>query len=245
MKTFRKGIELRTMDRINFVLNHGAMGDVISTLPAIIHARRTHGPSMEMHVWIPSWLYDLVVHLLAPYGTFTFRKFEDFPVKAEDQRKILDLGAVLTNAFQPLRFTRNRVDMVDYSFACLLDARPESDEERSYPTLAEVDAAWAPESEKGYVVFPVGATSSTREFKPEILGPIIARVVDMGYLPVIVGSKTSFVKAIVGPGQYEPLNILDHFDEIPLSIRKQCIDLRNTTTPLELRNICAGANNPT
>lgn len=237
---FRKGIELRTEDRVNFVLNHGALGDVITSLPAVIQARRTHGPDMTLAVWAPSWVYDLVKVLLEPYGEFEYRIFEEFPVKGADRRKMLELGPIAANSFHGQPHTRNRVDMVDFAFSCLLDARPESDDERNYPNAAPVGNASSPVHGK-YVVFAAGATSSNKTFLPEIMGPVIDWVYEAGYLPVVVGSKTSHVKAETGPGKFEPLPVIDNFDGLPYQTKNKCVDLRNTTTLLELRDICAGA----
>ena len=65
---YRNGIELMSEDKMNFVFNHGALGDVICSLPAVVHARRTHSDIMKMKVWAPVWQQELVRHLLAPYG---------------------------------------------------------------------------------------------------------------------------------------------------------------------------------
>lgn len=234
---YRDNIQLLPETQMNFVLNHGALGDVITSLPAIIHARRTHPKELIMRVWAPSWLEDLLRHLLAPYGAFEFKHYEDFPAKAIE-RKGWGGGPVAVNSAAYNTHTRNRTHMVDYAFNYLLDACPENMEQRGYPTLA-------PFGERvilgKYVVFPVGATSDNKLFRASVMVPIIQWVIQQGYTPVIVGTKTSFVKAQLADGTVEPIVLRDEADKIPPTLLAHSLDLREKTTLLELRDICAYA----
>ena len=134
---YRNNQQLITSDVHNFVLNHGALGDVITSLPAIIHARQIFSPDLTLRVWAPPWQIDLIKHLLAPYGEFDVRSVLDFPREAS-ARKDWDGGPVSLNTAVMSSHTRCRGHMVDYAFNFLINAQPESMHERSYPTEAPV-----------------------------------------------------------------------------------------------------------
>jgi ADP-heptose:LPS heptosyltransferase len=232
-KMYRNNEELQMYDRVNFVLNHAALGDMICSLPAIVHARLTHHESMKMFVWVPSWQMDLVAHLLEPYGAFIVKDLEKFPMK-KAERKLADLGPTALNQAPFDTHTRNRVHMVDYAFRYLLDAQPESMFERSYPTAALL----GPRQIQGkYVVFPVGATSLNKLFKAKVMVPIMEWVHSRGYSPVVVGTKTSHTKVNVG-GTMTPIVMIDESQHIPAG---HFLDWREKTTLLELRDICGHA----
>jgi hypothetical protein len=235
---WRSGVELLVDRKVNFVLAHGSLGDVITSLPAIIHARETHVAEMEMSVWVPHWLMDLVAVLLYPYGDFTLRRFEDFPIKASDRDRGRD-GPTLLNYAQNNIQTRCRVDMVDFAFATFLDARPESPEQRSYPTGAPLGPR--PKIPSPYVVVPTGATSKTRLLTASVLGPILEYVVQQGLKPVISGTKKAHVKLLDTDGKVEDATVSTEFDQLPQALRDQCLDLRDETTLVQLRDLCGYA----
>lgn len=220
---------------MNFILNHGALGDVITSLPAVIAGRRAD-PFCTMRVWGPSWQEDLLRHLLAPYGAFEIKHFEDFP-KKKAEREAWGGGHTALNQMPFNTHTRNRVHMVDYAFGCLLDSRPEDMLERSYPTKALLGPR---QYSKPYVVFPVGATSENKLFRASVMAPIIEWVVERGLRPILVGTKTSHTKAEAG-GTLTPIVIVDEVDKLPAMIRWQCADAREKTTLLELRDLCGHA----
>jgi ADP-heptose:LPS heptosyltransferase len=227
---------------MNFVLIHGALGDVITSLPAIVAARRHYLDGLAMHVWVPSHLIDLVGALLAPYGKFEIKDLAGFPTKLED-RRAQDIGPVGYNHMMQNTHTRNRVHMVDYAFGCLTDSKPESWAERNYPTAAPVES-WSEDEFMPvtgcYVVFPVGATSDNKLFRASVMVPLLRWVLSKGYVPALVGTKTSFVKA-QGEGGLQPIVLRDEADHIPQDIISRCVDLRNQTSLLQLRNICGNA----
>ena len=235
MMHYRDNTELMTTEVHNFVLNHGAMGDIITSLPAIIHARLAHNDRLKLKVWTPPWQMELIEHLLKPYGTFEILDLSTFPLKAA-QRADWGGGPVSLNQMLHNTHTRNRVHMVDYAFGCLTDSRPESMVERSYPTLAPI----GPKTIEGkYVVFPVGATSDNKLFKASVMSPILKWAKDAGYKTVIVGSKTSHTKADVG-GELQPILIREETHLVPASLID--IDMREKTTLLELRDILGHAS---
>lgn len=234
-KMYRNNEQLLDVDKINFVCNHGALGDVITSLPAMVFARQMYHLMLKMRVWVPSYQMELVAHLLAPYGEFDVREFEKFPMKVVDRGADWEGGAVALNQLPHNTHTRNRVHMVDYAFNCLLDAQPESMLERSYPTLAPLGEQWILNK---YVVFPVGATSANKLFKASVMAPIIRWVHERGYTPVIVGTKTSHTKAQTSSREMIPIVLIDEADKIPMDL---CHDLREMTTLSQLRDICGYA----
>lgn len=234
---YRDNIEIATTNIHNFVLNHGALGDVICSLPAIIHARLSHNAQMKMKVFCAAWQVDLLKHLLAPYGEFEVLDIAGFPRDFKTRRD-LDIGPVSINQMPFNTHTRNRVHMVDYAFGCLIDAKPESMSQRSYPTLAPLGPKKVGER---YVVFPVGATSDNKLFRASVMTPILRWVLDNGYDAVLVGTKVSHTTAEMGDGTLEKLVIRDQADMVPADLIARCIDEREKTTLLELRDICGHA----
>lgn len=234
---YRDGKQVISTEIHNFVLNHAALGDMISSLPAIVFARKFYASDLKMRVWLPAWHMDLVAHLLKPYGEFELRDFAEFPRKFED-RKQAELGPISYNAAVFDQHTRCRVHMVDYAFNFLINARPENMEQRSYPTAAPLGEARWPNT--SYVVFPVGATSDNKLFRASVMGPIMQWCQDNGYATVIVGTKTSHTHTKVD-GELKPIVIREQTDLLPPEVFKRCIDLREKTTLLELRDVLGHA----
>lgn len=234
---YRDGKVLFSHPAHNFVLNHAALGDMITSLPAIAFAReRYQGPELKMRVWLPVWHHELVAHLLAPYGEFELRDLQTFPAKW-DERKNAGLGPVSYNAALEDTHTRCRVHMVDYAFNFLVNARPESMLERSYVTRAPLGPQMLNEP---YVVFPVGATSDNKLFHASVMGPIMRWCIENRYKPVIVGTKTSHTHTKV-EGRLTPIVLRDQAALLPKEIVDQCLDLREQTTLLQLRDLLGHA----
>lgn len=246
---YRDGKQLISDDVHNFVLNHSALGDMISSLPAIVFARQFYAPALKMRVWIPPWQEDLARHLLKPYGEFEFCDLMTFPRKIADRKK-LNIGSISYNAPIFDQHTRCRVHMVDFAFNFLVNAQPETMEQRSYPTAAPIGPRpffTAPKmgvdglcDYQKYVVFPVGATSDNKLFHASVYGPIMQWCLEHGYMPVIVGNKTSHTSTTVD-GELKALVIREQTSLLPQEIFKQCVDMREKTTLLELRDILGHA----
>lgn len=237
---YRDGKVVRTHDEHRFILNHGALGDMITSLPAIIVARqRIPETAMKLMVYVAPWQLDLVAHLLVPYGAFDVRPITEVPLGAKERMEAWGAGAPnsVNTALQNTH-TRNRVHMVDYAFAFLTDSRPENMLERSYPTAAPLGPR--PKIEGEYVVFPVGATSENKLFKAKVMAPIIHWCLEHGYRPVIVGTKTSHTQADAG-GTLTPIVIREETQMISRSLFGRCLDMREQTTLLELRDILGHA----
>jgi ADP-heptose:LPS heptosyltransferase len=233
---YRDGKQVISHEHQNFVLNHAALGDMISSLPAIVFARQFYNERMKMHVWVPPWQMDLVRHLLAPYGEFTIKDFLTFPVKYEERCKVIE-GAISYNAPMFDTHTRCRVHMVDFAFNFLINARPENMVQRSYPTAAPLGPRVIDEP---YVVFPVGATSDNKLFRASVMGPIMRWCQSNGYKVVVVGTKTSHTQTEID-GVLKPVVLRDQHDLLPPDVVAGIIDVREKTTLLELRDILGHA----
>lgn len=233
---YRENKQVLTHDDHRFILSQAALGDMITSLPAIIHARKTNAPIMRMTVYVPPWQIDLVRHLLAQYGVFEVRDLNEVPDKFDSDERAEWRGeaSVSQNSAVQNTHTRNRQHMVDYAFAYLIDALPESVSQRNYPTAAPLGS---PIISGNYVVFPVGATSDNKLFKASVMAPIIQWCIDHGYQPVLVGTKMSFTRAQMGDKLGEQLVIRDEVDKLPGWMRESCIDMREKTNLLSLRNI--------
>lgn len=216
-----------------FILNQGALGDMITSLPAIIYARKNTPPDIKLTVYVTPWQVDLVRHLLAPYGDITVDSMADVPVTVEERREAWPEASTSINGAVQSTHTRNRVHMVDYAFNFLVDARPEQAADRNYPT--EAPLVHRHELGGPYVVIPVGATSDNKLFKASVMEPIIRWLGDNGYMTVLVGTKMSFTRAQMGDKLGEQLVIRDEVDKLSKDL--MWLDWREQTTLLQLRNI--------
>ena len=234
---YRDGKVVFTSEVHNFVINNAALGDMISSLPALVFARQRYPDALKLRVWIPDWHHELTAHLLAPYGEFEICDLQKFPAKWED-RKDAGLGPVSYNGAMYDTHTRCRVHMIDYAFNFLVNARPESMAERNYPTKAPLGER---KIEGKYVVFPVGATSDNKLFHASVMGPILEWCLANGYLPVIVGTKTSHTGTTIN-GELRRLVLRDQASLLPKALVEQCLDMREKTTLLQLRDILGHAN---
>lgn len=236
---YRDNKQLLTHDEHRFILNHGALGDMICSLPALIHARTHVSADMKMTVYVAPWQVPLVQHLLKPYGEFDVRPITEVPLGSKE--RVEAWGGDIPNSMNAAianTHTRNRVHMVDYAFNYLIDARPESMAQRSYPVLAPLGERTIATK---YVVIPVGATSDNKLFRASVMQPIIEWVLSAGYQLVLVGTKVSHTHAEMGSGQTEKLVIRDEVEKLPPELLARCIDRREKTTLLELRDLCGYA----
>lgn len=235
---YRDGIELRTEDRVSFVLSHCALGDGICSLPPIRWARSMHGPELDMQVWCPEHVHPLFSHLIGTPG-LRFRPLHDLKDvlkrhKRGDEIKDEDApGACVVNYSIKDTITRNKMDMVRFAYATMLDREPDSAEEMNYPSAP---LGPRPPIIVPYVVLPVGATNDSTLFHPKTLNPLIEWLLTKGYLPVLTGSKDSKVHALE-KGKPILLVVRDRADELDKALYDRCLDLRNKTTLMELRDL--------
>ena len=82
---FRDNVELRTEERILFILSHCALGDGIGSLPAIEYARATHALDLPITVIAPGYALELFEHLIGGPG-MDFRPIEELKPKATDRK---------------------------------------------------------------------------------------------------------------------------------------------------------------
>jgi ADP-heptose:LPS heptosyltransferase len=235
---YRGGQHVVTHTEHRFILTHGALGDIITSLPALVNARKR--TPLKLTAYVPDWQREFIAYLLAPYGEFDVRDIAEVPLAVKDRME--EWGSNVPNSLNSAlqnTHTRNRVHMVDYAFAFLSDSRPESMLERSYPTAALL----GPRTIDGpYVVFPVGATSDNKLFRASVMVPILQWCVENGYRPVLVGNRQPRTNALTHDGKLEVLVIRDQAEMIPQSLLFECLDLREKTTLLELRDVCGHAN---
>ena len=234
---YRDGNPIITSEVQNFVINNAALGDMITSLPALAFARRRYPSQLKFKVWLPVWQHELVAHLLKPYGEFTFCDLMAFPAKA-DERKRANIGPVSYNAAMFDTHTRCRVHMIDYAFNFLINARPEDMKQRSYTTLAPLGPRPVElfDSAAGYVVFPVGATSDNKLFRASVMAPIMQWCQDNGYATVLTGTKTSHTHTQVD-GTLKPVVLRDQVELLPSELVAASIDMREKTTLLGLRDV--------
>lgn len=237
---YRDGKQIITHDEHRFILNHGALGDAICSLPAIVHARLSTSRQVKLSAYVPPWQVELIAHLLKPYGEIDVRPLTEVPLGRKDRLEQWGEGVSTSlNSAAYNTHTRNRVHMVDYAFNYLLDSRPENMAQRSYPTLAPLGERKL--DNDNYVVFPTGATSDNKLFKASLMKSLIEWVLERGYVPVLVGTKVSNTHAESGDGTLEKVVIRDEIDKLPPELVARCCDLREKTSLLELRDILGHA----
>ena len=236
----RDGKQIITHDDHRFIMNNAALGDMITSLPAVIFAMQNVSPEVKLTVYVPPWQVDLVAHLLAPYGKITVGSLNDVPMKIEDRREAWPESSVSMNGAIQNTHTRNRVHMVDHAFNFLLDSRPENMAQRNYPTAAPL-GDYRVSTPSPYVVFPIGATSDNKLLKAAVMAPIMQWCMDQGYTVVIVGTKMSHTRVQMGDKLGEQLVIRDEVDKLPADIFSRVLDMREKTTLLELRDLLGNA----
>ena len=109
---FRDGVEIRTEDGINFLLTHCALGDGISSLPAICWARKMHSIDMRMTVWAPEHMLPLFEHLIGGPG-LRFMPLHDFKEMLKQGDENFAGACVINTTPPPNTVTRNRFDLVE------------------------------------------------------------------------------------------------------------------------------------
>lgn len=236
---YRDNKQLLSDLRHNFVLNNAALGDMITSLPAIVYARQRNHPDLKLRVWAPAWQHELIAHLLKPYGEFEIKDYATFPFKNLERKASEDWGGgpVSINSFLYNNHTRNRINMVDFAFGCLIDSAPENNNERAYPVLAPLGPRTI---EGGYVVFPTNATSENKMFRASVMRPVLEWCLAKGYTPVLVGTKTSHTH-VQAEGKMKPVPVTSEAHLISAELLARCLDMREKTTLLELRDICGYA----
>lgn len=236
---FRDNKPIYTAKQIHFVLNHGALGDMISSLPAIAYSHQVAAPAQLMTVWVMEHQVPLVSHLMGRLDNLRVMPIHQFsltvPIEGEDP-KWLVAGNAVSNGGVKNQITRNRISMVDFAHMVLCDRLPRDDFERNYPHTAPLTSP----NPLGmpYVVISVGATSDNKIIPEHVTEAIIHWCVGRGYKPVILGKSETLVKAV---GEDIPLTIRYRYDTLPQAAKALALDMRDKTNLLEARDWCGHA----
>ena len=230
---WRNNTEICQDRNINFLLVHGALGDMIASLPAVCHARRTHTMALGLNLWVARYQVELVKHLIGGPG-LRIKPLDEFKIKSNDP---LDEGPGSINGLKPPIVTRNRFDMVDYAYATLLDMQPDNDTQRTYPH-------WAPLGPRPYddpyIVLPVGATNQPNTFQPHLMKGLIEWCLEHNYKPVLTGKYSTDV-VMMDKDKPKKLTITDKVYLLDPALKEKCLDLRDKTDLMQLRDWCGHA----
>lgn len=242
---WREGTEFVMHPKVGLLLSHGALGDTITSLPAIRFARASHNKAMKLVVWTRDDLAPLVSILVPGCDV---RTLEDYHAEAQAQ---VDAGKPRAmpypfsmNSSMNNTITRNKCDMVHFGFLTLLDCEPPNPTWMNYPTAplgprpADLDVK--------YVAIAPNGNAENRIIPASVLGPVIQGLLDRGLRPVILGRRESKVPVMIvtqnGTNRKEKkAEARSFFDDLPESLRKQCVDLRERTTTLEARDVLGHA----
>lgn len=235
---FRDNRQLVVHPKVGFMLHHGALGDTISSLPALNFARAAHAPVVEMVVWTREDLVPLI-KLLCP--GFDVRTLYDFKLESEAHGGKLPYPYCMNSSVNNT-ITRNKQDMVDFAFRCLLDLQPPFAEAMNYPSAplgprpANLDVK--------YVALAPNGNALNRTLPATVLGPVIEGLLARGLRPVMLGKREASVPVAIQNGKVikERKSVNTGFyDDLPEALRAQCVDLRERTNTLEARDILGHA----
>lgn len=230
---YRNGTTVRTEDHVHFLMTHAALGDLITSLPALIYARKNTSLDLGFTMWVPEHQMDLVKHLAGGPG------MRVMPLHTFDPKTHVktEAGPAVFNGGLKNTVTRNKMDMVTFGFVVMLDTIPRDVRDMNYPHWAPLGKAdKAPDGD--YVVISSGATSDNKIFHPDIMAEVITGLKLRGFKVVIIGKSTTHVKAAT---ETVTLQVRDTFERMPQDVQDLCIDLRDKTTIMEARDIIGHA----
>jgi hypothetical protein len=230
---YRPGKDISRRDQhTHFLMPHAALGDLITSLPAVTYARHVVPLTVGFTVWAPEHQLELVDLLIGRPG-IQFKPLHKFDTKTTTRA---EAGPAVMNAGLQNTITRNKMDMVTFGFVTQLDTTPPQLGDMNYPHMAELGQ---PVIDSGpYVVISSGATSDNKIFHPRVMAQVVIGLKSCGYNVVILGKSTTHVKAAAGT---IALQVRDTFERMPQNIQDQCIDLRDKTTLIEARDIIGHA----
>lgn len=237
---FRDDKALYSTKNVHFVMNHAALGDMLTSLPAVAYARQTTAHEVLMNVWVMEHQVPLVAHLLSGLHNLKARPMHEFDLKkppsGETDARWLQPGNGFSNGCVSGQLTRNRIPLVDYAHMLLLDRLPRNDVERNYPHTAPLIGPRP--LEQDYVVISVGATSDNKIIPEHVIDAVIRWCAEKNYKPVILGKSETLVKAI---GENVPLTIRYRYDGLPDDIKALALDMRDKLDLLQARDWCGHA----
>jgi ADP-heptose:LPS heptosyltransferase len=225
--------------KVGFLLSHGALGDTITSLPAIRFARATHNAqAMKMIVWTRRDLVPLLEILLPGCDVQPLEMFHE-----ETERTKNNIGYPFAmNSSIRNTVTRNKMDMVLFGYATLLDTQPPSPEWMSYPTAPLGPRAIA----EPYIVIAANGTAPNRIIPPRTVTAIAEWALARGLKPVFLGKREAEVPVTIVTGegptrQAKKSESTSRLAEIDAALMERCLDLREKTGILEARDILGHA----
>ncbi len=227
-------------DNMHFVELHAALGDLITSQPSIIWARKRISKKVKFWVWVPEHQRELIEsfydHMVPKSEGYKWEigNLHEFQQHTNDESRH---GPVVMNTQKDNHMTRNKMDMVLYAYAVHCDYLPnykDGPEAMNYPTAPVGE----PVLEGDYIVISANATSDNKLFHPNVLAEVIKGVAARGFKPVIIGKSSTQVKAI---GDTLPLVMRKVFDLVPKDVQDLCINLMDKTSLIEGRNVIAHA----
>lgn len=236
--TWRDDTEIILHKKVGFLLSHGALGDTITSLPAIKFARATHNSVMEMVVWTRKDLVPLLALLLPGCDVRPLDAFHDEAALYKNQIPYpFAMNSTVRNTV-----TRNKMDMVLFAYATLLDTQPPAPEWMSYPTAPIGPRTLA----EPYVVIAANGTAANRMLPARTVAKVAEWCLSNGLRPVFLGKQEAEVPLTIVNGEgatrttKKALSI-SKLDEVPADIMAAALDLRETTGILEARDILGHA----
>lgn len=164
------------IEKVNFLLNLGGLGDNIARMPVINYIHNRH-PHVKSIVWVADYFLPLSKNMLPE---IIFKPFSDNKNYNEKLPSRMSGWEGCTNL---------KTHMVDHAFFVLANEIPPI-EHRNYCQLKldDINIKRFNLPQK-YVVMTTGFTAPIREFLPEYINRITDYIVLKGYQVVFLGSK--------------------------------------------------------
>lgn len=202
---------------IVFACLDGGLGDNIARLPAI-RAIERRAPHITARVLFPNYMLPLARLLLPESPRRTYHNYDE----AKASATMLSSPAFKTRGGT---HTTLKTHLVDHAFNLLVDAPPESPEDRYYPQIEP------PATRSKQVILCTGYTAPVRRWPANTVNAIARWLVNNGYEPVFLGSSsTEATTAFKIPTFYE--------ESVDYSLG---LDLRDKTTLTEALQVINGA----
>jgi ADP-heptose:LPS heptosyltransferase len=208
---------------VYFCLESG-IGDCIAALPTILFVLNNH-PQVYITLWVPTF-FKTIARKSLPQS-------ERLMVRDYSEKEHIKEG-VPVKKFSGIPYTNLSRHMTIHAFDILVNTQPEDHNDYNYLPIdtkgVYLKRFNLPEK---YIIICTGYTAKVREFKPEVVNPIIDYVIEKGYTPVFLG------KEVTKEDSGAELFIKGNFNDT-ISFHKG-INLINQTDMLEMVKIIKGA----
>lgn len=165
---------------VNFILNHGGLGDHIATLPVFKYFE-TQYPWMTPYVYVPDYFLPLIRNMLPNTISRPFSK----------QKKMFN-DDFFARQTQIMQHDTLSTHLTDYAFHTLGNKQVEA-KHKNYLKLnldwIKIDKFNLPEK---YVVITTGFTAKIREFLPEKVNAIVRYLNEKNMPVVFLGQKQTY-----------------------------------------------------